>query len=360
MSVQPRPTDSLTSDYLQLGMPFVEFAKKTASGYDPYFSLGIIDSAEIARTLETAQLRSAQSGTSALIRELVRRFEPTLNLGVFQHSPKMMQLLFGSATLVDVSAGSVAVVDDPVLLTDNGQDFIDLSHGLVTEPLTGLSAAEIVDEAVGTGQGGTFGEVLGAFALDYKINAIGDVTAFTIDGVDRTADLVADTTPAAGEIGFAVGAIATSGQIVFPSGEAPANGAEIVATYEPSFALTENTHFVVDYRQGRVRVLETLGGGTARFRAFQPLEASYSYTSVARTELKPFTQFVFEGRTKLRLLTDAGINMVWTIPSTSIRLTDDAFAFNRDEFNVANLALQILSRGGSDPYGTLELYREAA
>lgn len=363
MSVQPRPTDILTVDFLQLGMPYVEFSPSLGGGaYGPYRSLGVIDSAEIAKTIELVTLRSAQSGISVKLRELVRQFDAVLNVGLFQHTPENLQLLFGSSQLNAVSADPAAsVVGDPFLLTADAEDFLDLSNQLVDESTVVVTADQIVLESVGTGQGGTFGETTGDFALDFKINAIGDVTLYQETNgavvTDRTGDLVAGSSPAATEIGIVTGAVATGGQITYPSGEAPAAGVIIEVTYEPSFAFVLNTDFSVDPKPGRVRMFD-IDGATDALKSFQPMEASYDYNQLDHQSLLPFTQFVFAGRTRVRLLTDVGINMIWTIPNSSVRVTDDAFTFNRDEFQVSNLAIDLFDAGGSVRFGTMEIYQE--
>jgi len=365
MAVQPRPVDTLTAQFVQVGEPFVEFAPLLPSGsFGPFRSLGIIDTAEFAKVVNLIQLRSSQSGVSVLVREDVQSFDATLNVGIFQHSPENMQLIFASSTLSSIAGGTVSVVDDAFTLTGSPRDFLDLTNQLLDEPLTSLTAAEILAEAVGTGQGGTFGETLGDFALDFKILVIGDVTLYTETSVlgvvtDRTADLVAGV-PAATEIGINVGATTTSGQITYPAGEAPASGVTIAVTYEPTFAFVENTDFTVDPDDGRVRLLsfETATPSTDELREFQPMEASYDYTAVTRDDINPYTQFVFQGKTRVRLLTDIGINLVWPIPRTSIRITDDAFTFNRDEFQVSTLAIQLLDAGGAAPFGVAQIYQE--
>lgn len=366
MSVQPRPIDTITVDFLQLGMPYIEFAPALANGaFGPFRSFGVVDSAEVAKTIELATLRSAQSGTSVKLRELVRSFDALLNVGLFQHSPENMQLMFGSATLVDVVSDPAAVVTgDPFQLTDEPQNFLDLSNQLIDEASVVITADARTLEAVGTGQGGTFGETTGDFALDFKILVIGDVSLYqeTTAGipVDRTGDLVAGSGPMSGEIGIEVGASVASGQITYFGGEAPALGVVIEATYDPTFATVLNTDFTVDPLPGRVRLLAfELGTPNSEpFRQFQPMEADYEFTETAHDDIQPFTQFTFAGQTRVRLLTDVGINIIWTVPSTSVRLTDDAFVFNRDEFQVTQLVIDLFDAGGSQRFGVMEIYPE--
>lgn len=366
MSVQPRPIDTITVDFLQLGMPFVEFAPALSSGaFGPFRNLGIVDTAEVAKALELATLRSAQSGISVKVRELVRQFDATLNVGLFQHSGENMQFMFGSESLVDVVANPAAsVAGDPFRLTDEPQDFVDLANQLIDESTVVVTADSIIDEAVGIAPGGTFGETTGDFALDFKIELIGNVASYIerLGGVDteRVADLVAGAAPMAGEIGINVGATAVSGEITYFGGEAPALGTEIIVDYEPTFATVLNTDFSTDPLPGRIRLFafELLTPNTEPFRQFQPMEADYDHIEVDHDELKPFTQFVFQGKTRIRLLTDVGINIIWTVPSSSVRVTDDAFTFNRDEFQVTPLVIDLLDAGGTDRFGTMELFPE--
>lgn len=365
MSVQPRPVDTITVDFLQLGMPYIEFAPSLGSGaFGPFRSFGVVDSAEVAKTIELATLRTAQSGTSVKLRELVRSFDALLNVGLFQHSPENMQLMFGSSSLTDVVSNPAAsVVGDPFVLTSEEQNFLDLANQLIDESTVVITADTLTLEAVGTGDG-VLGPSTGDFALDFKISIIGDVTLYqeTIGGVptDRTADLVAGAVPLTTEIAIQVGATIPSGEITYFAGEAPAVGTIIEVTYQPSFATVLNTDFTVDPIPGRVRLLafETTVPSVEPFRQFQPMEADYDFIEVAHDDIQPFTQFTFSGQTRVRLLTDVGINIIWTIPSTSVRLTDDAFVFNRDEFQVTQLVIDLFDAGGSTRFGTMEIYPE--
>lgn len=363
MSVQPRPSDTLTVDFLQLGMPFVEFAPLLSSGtFGPFRSLGCIDSAEVAKAVELVALRCAQSGVSILVRELVRQFDATLNVGLFQHSPPNMQLLFASVNNVAVSGGITGKVDDPFNLTDNDRDFLDLAEGNVVEALTGTTAAEIIDESVGVGDG-TTGDASGDFSLDFKPSVFGDVTGLTVDSVAFT-PIATGAAAAGNEVEVEDGATAVSGDLQFFVGGVAADvTGQILATYEPTFAFVENTDFVVDYQQGRIRFLGGIEDpavpGTDPLKFFQPMEASYDFDEIDHNNLRPFTQFVFQGQTRVRLLTDVGINIIWTIPNTSVRITDDAFVFNADEFQVSQLAIQLLDNGGDTPFGIMEVYEES-
>lgn len=365
MSVQPRPTDTLTVDFLQLGMPYVEFAPSLGSGaFGPFRSLGVVDSAEIAKTIELATLRSAQSGVSVKLRELVRQFDAQLNVGLFQHSPENMQFMFGSSSLTDVVADPAAsVTGDPFIVTDNVEDFLDLANQLIDESTVVITADLITDEAVGTGDGAAgSGAVAGDFSLDYKPLLVADVTSVTVAGVAFT-PIATGAAVAGNEVEVEVGTIAASGDLqFFVGGVATDVTGEILATYEPSHATVLNTDFSTDPQPGRVRIFAlddpASPGAVNPFKFFQPLEADYDFEEIAHDDLQPFTQFVFQGQTRIRLLTDVGINLIWTIPSSSVRVTDDSFTFNRDEFQVTSLVIDLLDAGGSIRFGTMEVYPE--
>jgi len=370
MSAFPRPSDVITEEFLLIGMPFVEFALKNANGtYDPYRNLGIIDAAEIQKTLNPQELRSSQSGLSVLVRELVQQFDSKLQVQMFNFEPANMRLLFGASSPTTVASGTPTVTGDPFNLTDDNQDFLDLTEQLVVEPITGVSAELITLEEVGTqavgGQVAGFGETLGDFALDWKVEVVGDISSYietTSAGVqtERVTDLIFGNPPVpiTTEIGVNVGAVANSGQLLYFATEAPADGVSITVTYEPSWTFVENTDFVVDYKQGRVRMLVDFDGASDELMSFQPMEATYDHTEVAHTKLDVFTNFEFQGKARVRLLTDVGINMVWAIPKTNIRLTDDAFAFSKDNPGLGTLLINLLDNGGTYPYGIMEVYEE--
>ena len=358
MPIQTRPTDSVTEDYLQLGMPYIEFAPLLTSGaYGPFRSLGVIESEEIAKAMNIVALTSTQSGRMVKLRELVQSIDLTLNLTTKQHSPDNLQLVLGSSSLTAVDAGTDTSTDEQFQLTDDGEDFLDLDHQLLDETTTVVTAAPIADEAVGTGQGTPYGETKGDFSLDFKPLVIGDVSAFTVGGVSKLGSLVTGAPTQAGEIGLFVGATADSGQLQWWTGEGPASGAAIVASYEPSHSFVRNTDYGVDPKHGRIRMFN-VGDTTDALKDFQWMEITYDYTVLAHSELVPFTQFVFEGKTRIRLLTDNGINVVWVIPATSVRMTDDAYSFDDTNPALANLAIALLDNGTSAPYGTCELYGE--
>jgi hypothetical protein len=355
-SIQTRPVDTTTVDNLIIGIPYVDFAPALVSGgFGSFRNLGIINDASINKTIELATLKSSQSGFGVLAREIVRDLEARLTITLFQHSAANMQYVLGSATSTTENSGTATITNEEVQLQPVATDWTDLEFPLI-DTLTSLDPDTITAEAVGTGAGGTFGETQGDFSLDFSVLVLGDITAFTEGGVDRLADLVSGGSPAATEIGVIVGDLSTSGELVWPSGEAPASGDAIVATYLPSFAPVENTDFSVDYPSGRVRRIT----GSNFLRSLQPILVDYDRVTLDATVLKPFTQNTFSGKARIRLLTDVGINMDWTIPSVDLRLTDTDFEFSREEFGTNELVITMRDNGTTTPYGECRVYDENA
>lgn len=358
MGIYSRPVDSITVNWAQFGMPYIEFAPLLSSGaYGPYRDIGSTASIEIANGLDFAAMMDSRSSRQVKLREFVRTIDATINVTTRQHSPDNLQLIFGSTSLTEVAGGSETSTDEQFQLTDDEQDFLDLDHQLVDESSVVVSAAPISSEAVGTGQGTPFGETKGDFSLDFKPLIVGDVSVFTVGGVSRVGSLVSGAPSGSGEIGLFVGATADSGQLQWYTGEGPAAGAAIVASYEPSHSFVLNTDFGVDPKHGRVRMFN-VGGSTDALKDFQVMEGTYDYTETAHYEIVPWTQLIFEGRTRVRMLGDQGINMVWVIPSTSVRPTSDPYTFDDENPGVANLAFSLLDNQTSAPYGTIELYGE--
>lgn len=356
-SIETRPTgiNALTSDNVMIGMPYVEFAPAIGSpAYGPFRQLGIISEARITKAIEAAALRSAQSGIDVLVKEIVRSLEARLIVSVFQFDKDNMQLFFGSSTLTTLNAGTGTVTNEAAELQAAATDWSDLANSLVTT-MTSLDPATVTNEAVGTGDG-SLGGTTGDFILDFPVLVIGDVTGFTVGGVDESAKLVSGSTPGAAEIAIVVGDVANSGSITFGSGEIPANGAAIVATYLSTHSLTENTDFSVDYPGGRIRRIS----GSNKLRGAQPLLVDYSYTTFDGGVIAPFTQLTFEGQLRIKLLTDVGINLTWTIPSVNLKLTDTDFEFNREEFAAGELSITLVDDGTTQPYGTMNVYEESA
>ena len=355
MSIESRPADALTPDNLLIGMPYVEFAAANSSGgYGAYRSLGIIDSAAIQKALETAVLKSAQSGTDVIVREIVRSFEGRLVVTTFKFDAENMQLFMAAAEMTAEAAGTGTATAEAVTLPAAYDQWADLAEQLLSA-FTTLACAPIVAEAVGTGDGSS-GDTFGDFALDFKPLLVADVTSVVVGTQAYTP--IAEGAAASGfEVEVRIGTGATSGQLRFNSGGAPVNvtGA-IVASYAPSHTLVENTHYVVDYSGGRIRRVS----GEQALRDLQPVLATYDHATFDGYSMPPFTQFTFEGRARIRLLTDVGINMLWPIPSVSLKITDTDFEFNKEEFAAGELEMTLNydSTNPSAPYGTATIYDE--
>jgi len=366
MPVQPRSTDTYTRDNLLLGFSQVEFTPKlTAGGYGTPIPLGILSGQELQKEIELLELPRGDAGLITIERELVSRLAVSLQLETFNFRADLAQLLLASSSITPVTAAAAQAVVNELVNVPSGSNaartFTPLSKADIDEATVVVDAAPLVDEAVGTGNG-TLGGTTGDYALDYKILVIGDVTEFLVGGVDETVNLVAGTTPTAGQIAISVGATATSGQITFGSSKIPANGAAIVASYEPSFNLVEslgtaNPDVVIDPLLGRLRFPD-LGSATSELKAGQPVEVDYNYNRKASNTLKPFTQTQFEGKATIKHLTDVGVNFVWDIPSASIRITDDALTFDAEDFAVGTMIMNVLDAGGTDRFGTLNLSSE--
>lgn len=363
MPVESRPTDTFTKDNLLIGFSVVEFTPAlSGGGYGTPIQLGILGGEELQKEIELLQLQRGDSGTLTVDRELISSIEITMQLEVFNFRADIAELIFGSTAGVAVSAAPAqSVVNEAFTIPNNGADaertFIGLANGDIDETTfvgTSVTAAPITAEAVGTGNG-TTGAVSGAFALDYKPLVLGDVTSVTVGGVAFTP--VASFT-AGNQVIVVVGTGATSGNLQFGVGGVASNvtGA-ILATYTPSHAFANLTDYVIDPLLGRIRMLN-VGGATDALKPGQPMLADYSYNRRASMELKPFTRTQVDGRATIKHLTDIGVNFVWTIPSATILITDDALTFGAEEFGTATLALNVNDAGGTDRFGTLELSSE--
>ncbi len=371
MPVETRATDTFTRDNLLLGFSQVYFTPTlSGGGAGTPVPLGILSGQEWQKTVETLELERGDAGLITVDRELVSKLTMAWQLQTFNLRKDLAQYVFASSTLVDVTADASASITNEsfsIPLTNPFTTFVNLARGDVDETTFEVTCATITSEAVGTGDGAS-GGTQGDYALDYKIKAIGDVTAFLVDGVDEIAKVVAGSTPAAGEIAIEVGEedsiVTGSGAITFGASEIPGNGAAIVVTYTPSFSTTGTdivnpTDFIVDPILGRIRVLHA-GADSSPFRLTgdQPLEVDYDYNRKAHVQINPGTQTVFEGSCVIKHLPDVGVNFIWTAPSASIRITDDALTFDAADFATATLILNILDAGGSDRFGALELSSE--
>src|SRR5689334_92565 len=165
MSIETRPTDLVTPSNLLIGMPFVEFAVSSGGVIQPYQAVGVVDSAELAKALETVTLESAQSGVRVLLRELPTRVLPQLNIGIYNFSADILRYTLGSSVKTSIAAASAAVVtDDPVQTTTDPLDFLDLAHTGLNAGSVVVTPATVTAEQVGVGDG-TKGAISGDYAL---------------------------------------------------------------------------------------------------------------------------------------------------------------------------------------------------
>ena len=366
MPVESRPSDTFTKDNLLIGFSVVEFTPAlSGGGFGTPVQVGILAGEELQKEIELLQLQRGDSGTLTVDRELISSIEVTMQLEVFNFRADIAALIFGSTDGVTVSADPAAsVVDEQWTIPNNGADaertFVDLGNGDIDEATfvgTSITCDARVDEAVGTGDG-TTGSTDGDFSLDYKPLVIGDVASVTVGGVSYAP--IATGTAASGlEVEIQVGTGANSGNMEFNSAGTPVNvtGA-IVANYTPSHAFANLTDYVVDPSLGRIRMLAVNTEATDALRGGQPMLADYSYNRKSGTDLKPFTRTQVDGKVTIKHLTDIGVNFIWTVPSATILITDDALTFGAEEFGTATLALNINDAGGTDRFGTLELSSE--
>lgn len=374
MPVQARPVDTFTRDNLLLGLPIVEFTPLVNGVYGAPVPLGILSAASLQKVVEVLQLLRGDAGLLVVDRELVSRFEWSLQIETFNFKAALAQYIFASESLTAVTANAAqAVTDEQVVLptTLPFNTFLNLTRADVSEASVAVEFATITSEAVGTGNA-VLGGTQGDFALDQKIKAIGDVTSFLVNGVDETANLVAGSTPAAGQIAIETGEqdslVTGSGAITFGASKIPGNGHAIVATYKPSFTtgagdIVNLTDFVFDPLLGRIRFRRNAADATP-FR----LDASagntrllvdYTYNRKAHNLMAPGTQTQFEGKATIKQLTDVGVNFLWDVPRVGLRVTDDELEFNAEDFAVGTLILNLLSDGSATPYGTMQLSSEA-
>jgi hypothetical protein len=374
MPIQARPTDTFTRDNLLIGFSSVEFTPRLAAGgFGATVMLGILSGEELQKEIETLALERGDSGLLTVDRELISSLVVRLQLEVFNFRQDLARYVLASTDPVAVTAdAAAAVANDPAVIpsVDSFETFLQLTRADINEASVAVSFTPIVDEAVGTGNG-VLGGTQGDFSLDRKIKAIGDVTEFLVGGVDQVANLVAGSTPAAGEIAIEIGEedspVTGSGAITFGASMIPALGAAIVATYTPSFTtgagdIANLTDFVFDPILGRIRFRHA-GADASPFRlaaavSGTSLDVDYTYNRKASHTLKPFTQTTVEGKAVVRHLTDVGINFIWSIPSVSLRITDDALTFDAEDFAVGTLVLNVNDAGGSDRFGTLDLSSE--
>lgn len=361
MAIETRPNvNTFTANHAFVGLPFIEFAPETSTDtYGPFRQLGIVDSVELQKTVDLLTMKSFQSGSGSIVRELVGSLDLRLQVGLFQFDEQNLQLFLGSNVVTAVSAAPTAVLNDEFSVAPLfPNEFSDLSNrSLTTEPLTDLTCKAITGEAIGTADGTTSPETTGFFSLDFGVLTVAG-SAITIyhDGVDVTTlgkTLVSGTTPTTNQIAIQQGAIAASGDITYATGEAPAAGVVITADYTPDHTFTNITDYNLDPTAGRIRML-----ATNKVKVGQKLLADYSYSRPAHNLIRPFTQRVFNGRCRVKQLTDVGINFVWNVPKVSVRLTDDAFAWASDDFARGTLIVNLLDNGGTEPFGDFQMHDE--
>jgi hypothetical protein len=367
MSVVQRTPDVVTEVNLLFGMPHVDFAPELSAGvFGPYRNLGIIDTAAWQKDLADLILPTSQAGLQRIVSKIVQVTGSRIAVGVFNWEDTNMRYILGGASETQIAAASVVVTREEYNLSDDYRDFLALLHGNLTAFAT-LEPALVSDEEVGTqatgGFAAGFGSTIGDFALDWKIALVTDIVSYEEiapgGGVtERVGDLVVGSppVPVSGEIGIENLAAADGGKILYFGGEEPADGTAIRVTYEPSFAQVENTDFAVDYTEGRVGLISTIDGAGDELRTGQPMMATYTYTEPGHITFNPLTQTSFAGKARLRHLTDIGKNIIWPIPKVALLVTGDPLEFNKENYALAQLVLELLDNGGAAPYGTFQSY----
>jgi hypothetical protein len=363
MPVQPRDSDTFSRDNLLLGFSQISFTPTGGAA----IPIGILSSQAFQKTVEILQLERGDAGAITIDREIVSRLEMAMALETFNLRSDVAQLLFGSDVASAVTAdAAAAVTNEPFNIPAANQfdSFVDLDRGSIDESSLEVTCATVTAEAVGTGDGAA-----NNFVLDYKVKAVGDVTSVTVGGVAYT-PIAVGAAAAGNEVEVVVGEIdgahpTTSGSLEFHVGGAatpPGSGLAIVATYTPSFSTTGTdivnlTDFVFDPTLGKIRMLDPTGADNSPFRTTgeeQPLEIDYTYNRKAHVLLQPGRQNTFDGTAVVNHLTDIGVNFVWTIPSATVRITDDDLTFGADDFATGALQLTINDAGGSNRFGTIE------
>lgn len=369
MPVATRASDEFTRDNLLLGFSQVFF---TPVGSATSIPMGILSSQSLNKTVEVLQLPKGDSGTVTVDRELVGRVEFQLAMETFNFKANLAQLLFGSDVLTAVTADAAASTSSNVTIptTDPFDVFLDLDHATIDESTVEVTFNTITDEAVGTGDGAT-----NAFILDQKVKALTDINTaghvtVTVGGTPTVYTAVGVGAATAGNeveviIGETDGAAGTgSGSLEFFVGGAstpPASGAVITASYTPSFTTTASdivnlTDFVFDPTLGKIRFLDPAGADNSPFRTTgddASLNVAYDYNRKASFTLQPGRKNATDGTAVINHLTDVGVNFIWTIPSATVRLTDDELSFGTDDFAVGTLILNINDAGGTSRFGTI-------
>lgn len=367
MPVQPRAGDTFTRDNLLLGFSQIEF---TPTGSATPVPLGILSSQALQKVVETLQLPKGDSGTITIDREIVSRIEPSFVVETFNLRSDVARYIFGSDVVTAVTADAAAAQSDDVTIpgSDPFDRFVSLSRGDIDESTVEVTCQTITAEDVGTGDG-----VANDFVLDYKVKAVADVTSVTVGGVAYT-PVGVGAAAAGNEVEVVIGEVdgghpTTSGSLEFFVGGVstpPPNGDAIVATYTPSFSTTGTdivnlTDFVFDPVLGNIRFLDPAGADNSPFRTTgdqQPLTVAYDYDRKSHVVFQPFRQNSFDGSAVIRHLPDIGVNFIWTVPSATIRVTDDELTFGVDDLATGTLQLNINDAGGTNRFGTIEYSSE--
>ncbi len=373
MPVEPRPPDQFTRDNLLLGFSTVEFEPAlTAGGFGAPVELGILSSEALQKDVEILELERGDAGTLTVDREVISKLKPSFQIETFNLRSDVARYVFGSDVVTAVTADAAsAVTDDPATAptgTDATRTFVGLSQADIDATSISADGTAIVAENVTnvTGDGTTLGD----YQLQFKPGALGDITL--LREIDANGVLVRTFVPQAGaptsefEAQVQVGVAADSGEMDLFQAVGATNTIE--ATYDPTLAGVDDDNtaatadYILDPLLGRVmfRRLDTFGTPDAlsAFREGQSVDFDYSYDRKASTTLQPFRQNSFDGRITIRHLTDIGVNFVWTIPSATIRLTDDDLTFGAEDFATATLILNINDAGGTQRFGTLALSTE--
>ncbi len=368
MPVQARPADQFTRDNLLLGFSIVEFEPAlSGGGFGAAVPIGILESEAIQKEVDEINLDRADSGFFTVDRKVISRLEPSLALTTFNFRANIARYIFGSDITTAVVADAASVVtDDPVrALTgaDATRSFLSLSNGDVAAGSFTATGTAIVAENVTnvTGDGTTQGD----YQLQYKVDDFNDVSL--LEELDSAGAIVRTFVPQAGAPasefeGQVIGTVgATSGELTFFQAVGATN--TIRASYDPDLASVEDDNsaatadYVIDPLLGRVmfRRLDTFGtpDGASAFREGQPVDFSYTYNRLASVTFNPFRQNQFDGRTTVKHLTDLGVNFIWTIPSSTILITDDDLTFGAEEFATGALKVNVNDAGGTTRFGTI-------
>lgn len=373
MPVQARPADQFTRDNLLLGFSTVEFEPKlTAGGFGAAVPMGILAGEALQKEVEILELERGDAGIITVDREIISKLKASLQIETFNLRANVARYVFGSDILTAVVAdAAAAVTDDPIVAltgADATRTFLSLAFADVAAGSFTVNGDAIVAENVTnvTGDGTTDGD----YQLQYKVTDFADVSL--LRELDASGTLVRTFVPQAGEPTSEFEAQVTGGLGV-GSGDldlfqAVAAGNTIEATYQPTLVGVEDDNtaatadYIIDPLLGNImfRRLDTFASPDAvsAFREGQPTLADYTYSRKASTTLNPFRQPNFDGRATIRHLPDTGVNFIWTIPSATLRLTDDDLTFGSDDFATATLVLLINDAGGTTRFGTLALSSE--